>query len=643
MSKVHKKKRGSVFTALVISLFFFYMGNRYMELVVLSTLPLTDRFFPALFNLFPEIILSPFHLASDLMSILSGGALFFFTWIIWSQYFAMFGVYRTGEDQGSAKWGEEKDGERFKDKSDSDNNLIFSEKYGMALSRKKFDMRVDRNLNVMVVGGSGSGKTRSYVLPNLMQINSDFFVTDPKGTLPGDVGHLLCDNGYNMKVFNTIDFSGSLKYNPLKYVKTDAEILSFVNCLIKNTTPESSSSMDPFWENSEKLLYVALISLLRDWFRPEDYNLSGLLTLLSMAEAKEDDESYKSPLDLLFLQIEEGRKYQVIDSIDEHSKSMNSASERKISSNENSKGAWVPSKFKHNTTGVMPAKVKGANGNTGLTPNDDFSLGNYNAFKTAAGKTLKSIIISCNVRLKPLAINELRELLKDDEMELDSLGSKDKKTAVFAVMSDTDDTFSFLFAILLWQTINVLCNKALLDYGGRLPRPVHIIADEFAQLYLPGIEKTIAVTRSRNIGISCCLQSIGQLEAKYDKHAQTIIDCCDTTLFLGGKSTVTNEEISKSIGKQTIMQVSSGQTHQSNGGSSNQNYQSQGRDLIDPAEISKFDRGKAIVLIAGADPLQDNKFDPKTHHRYHYIPGHDNSDYKDKFDFKKYYQNLKAS
>lgn len=640
MKKSHNKKPGSVFVALAISLILFYIGNRYIDQVVLNPLPLPERFSPALTDTIESIISLPLYIAFDLMSILGGGALFFLTWIIWSQYFAQFGTYRTGEDQGSATWGSEKEGERFKDLKNVDNNLVFTDKLGLALSREKFDMRVDRNLNVMVVGGSGSGKTRGYVKPNLLQLNSNYFVTDPKGTLPGETGHLFRDNDYQIKVFNTIDFKQSLKYNPLKYVKTDAEILSFVNCLIKNTTPEGSTSNDPFWENSEKLLYVSLIALLRDWFRPEDYSLSGLLTLLSMAEAKEDDESFNSPLDLMFMQIERGKKYQKISSPhgmeDEPG---NFSSDRRVSTSRNSGGRWMPSKFKHNTTGVMPAKVIDSNGNAGLSADDDFALGNYKAFKTAAGKTLKSIIISCNVRLKPLAIQELRDLLKEDEMELDTLGDIDNKSVIFAVMSDTDNTFAFLFAIMMWQAINVLCNKALIDYGGRLPRPVHFICDEFAQLFIPDIQQTIAVTRSRNIFMSLIVQSIAQLEAKYEKHAQTIVDCCDTTLFLGGKSNSTNEEITKMIGKQTIMQISTGQSHQTNGGSSNQNYQVQGRDLIDSAEIGKFDRSKAIVLIAGANPLQDYKYDPSNHHRYHYIdPGHEGADYKEKFDFMNYHQ-----
>ena len=614
-----------------------------MEQLALSTLPFAERFVPAFQQTITAILDNPIYIATDLMSVLGGGTLFFLTWILWGQYFARFGVYRDGEEQGSAKWGNKQDGQKFKDSRDPDNNLIFTNYYGMALSRKEYNVQLDRNLNTLVVGGSGSGKTRNFVKPNLMQLNSDYFVTDPKGTLPGEVGHLFKDNDYRIKIFNTINFMESLKYNPLRYVKTDADILSFVNCLIKNTTPEGANSAEPFWENAEKLIYVSLIALLRDWFRPEDYNLSGLLTLLSMAEAKESDENFMSPLDLLFAQIEEGRKYQIISEPDGLKETSGSASDRRIHQR-NMKGSWVSTKFRHNKTGICPAEVKDSSGNMGLSPDEDFALGNYKAFKAAAGITLKSIIISCNVRLKPLAISELRELLKDDEMELDMLGNEDRKTVIFAVMSDTDPTFAFLHAIMMWQSINVLCNKALMDYGGRLPRLVHFIFDEFAQVFIPNFENTISVVRSRNICVSPIIQSIGQLEAKYDKHAQTIIDCCDTTLFLGGRSNTSNEEIAKMIGKQSIMGVSSGQTHQVNGGSTNQNYQALGRDLIDSAEIGKFDRRKAIVLIAGTDPLMDYKYDPASHHRYSYIdPGHKGADYKERFDFMEYQKLQKIS
>ena len=456
----------------------------------------------------------------------------------------------------------------------------------------------------------------------------------PKGTLLKDAGFLFTDNGYKVKSFNTINLDESMHYNPLKYVKTDTDILSFVNCYIMNTNGDGKAG-DPFWENSEKMLYTSLIALLRDWFPPEDYNLSNLLTLLSMAEARENDENFKSPLDLLFLQIEEGKRY-IPSEGGAPAPSMGVSGLSRSFGTGNATGdsdwSWEPTNLKRNSDGVRPADCGG------LSPDEDFALMNYKNFKVAAGKTLKSIIISCNVRLAPIATAGVRSLLEYDEMELDTLGDPDAKVAVFGILSDTDKTLSFLFAIMMWQCIDQLCRKALTDYGGKLPTPVHFIFDEFANIgTIPQIEETIAVTRSRNIGITIILQSMSQLESKYDKKAQTIVDCCDSTLFLGGKSNSTNKEIAEMIGKQTINQMTYGEsTGQS--GSASKNLQIQGRDLIDAAEIGKMSRRKAILLIAGTNPLMDDKFDPHTHKRYCYIVDKRNPKrlHDKPFDFKRY-------
>ena len=426
-----------------------------------------------------------------------------------------------------------------------------------------------------------------------------------------------------------------MHYNPLKYVKTDTDILSFVNCFIMNTNPEGKSSGDPFWENAEKMLYTALIALLRDWFPAKDYNMSSLLTLLSLAEARENDENFKSALDLMFLQIEEGKKYKQNDGSSPDTAG-NAGLSRSFGTKQADNGwSWVPSKFKRNSDGVKPADCGG------LSADEDFALMNYKNFKVAAGKTLKSILISCNVRLAPIATDGVRELLTYDEMEIDTLGDPDAKVAIFGILSDTDKTLSFLFAILMWQTIDQLCRKALSDYGGKLPTPVHFIFDEFANIgTIPQIEETIAVTRSRNIGITIILQSMSQLESKYDKKAQTIIDCCDSTLFLGGKSNSTNKEIAEMIGKQTIHQMTYNEsTGQSS--SASKNLQIQGRDLIDAAEIGKMSRLKAILLIAGTNPLMDDKYDPRVHKRYRYIVDKRNWKrlHKNSFDFERYLKN----
>lgn len=654
-TQTNRKVAVSALGTLLASLLLFYLGNRYGEVIEASGRTFLEVYGEA-FALLPSALAeNPLYFSAEPVALLCGGAMFLIAWMVWLRYVAFIGNYRTGEESGSARWGTRKEGERFKDAGHPENNLLFTEHYGLALKRPKFDLELDRNLNVMVVGGSGSGKTRNYVKPNLLQLNSSYFVTDPKGTLLEETGHLFEQNGYDIRSFNTINMDQSLHYNPLHYVKTDADILSFVNCLIANTSGDGKPG-DPFWENAERLLYVALIALLRDWFPKEDYSLSGVLTLLSMAEAREEDENFKSALDLMFLQIEDGKKYTQSAGGTGSAESGSTADverERGVASASSpSAWNWTPSKFRRNSDGAMP----GACG--GLTDDEDFALANYNAFRVAAGKTLKSIIISCNVRLKPLAIKEVRELLKYDEMELDTLGDTHVTTVdadgkiqiteaerpraiIYGILSDTDRTFSFLFAILMWQAIDQLCRKALNAYGGRLPNPVHFVFDEFANIgTVPDIEQTIAVTRSRNIGLSIILQSVSQLESRYEKKAQTIIDCCDTTLFLGGKSNSTNEEIAKMIGKQTIQQM----TYSENTGQSptaGRNTGIVGRDLIDAAEIGKMSRKKALLLIAGTNPLMDDKYPVERHPQYMYIdPGHAGAVVDAPFDFMRYRQGL---
>lgn len=606
--EINKKVATSALVTLLVSVVGFYLGNRYWEAVASLGGQFFEHWGDGFALMWPLIAENPAHIDMSPNAMLAGLTMCVLVWLFWLRYVAFVGNFRAGEESGSARWGTLKEGKQFRDLTTEDNNLIFTQNFGLALHRPKFNPELDRNLNVLVVGGSGSGKTFNYVTPNICQLNTSYFITDPKGTLLKDAGFLFTDNGYKVKSFNTINLDESMHYNPLKYVKTDTDILSFVNCYIMNTNGDGKAG-DPFWENSEKMLYTSLIALLRDWFPPEDYNLSSLLTLLSMAEARENDENFKSPLDLLFLQIEEGKRY-IPNEGGAPAPSMGiSGLSRSFgtSATGDSDWSWEPTNLKRNSDGVRPADCGG------LSPDEDFALMNYKNFKVAAGKTLKSIIISCNVRLAPIATAGVRSLLEYDEMELDTLGDPDAKVAVFGILSDTDKTLSFLFAIMMWQCIDQLCRKALTDYGGKLPTPVHFIFDEFANIgTIPQIEETIAVTRSRNIGITIILQSMSQLESKYDKKAQTIVDCCDSTLFLGGKSNSTNKEIAEMIGKQTINQMTYGEsTGQS--GSASKNLQIQGRDLIDAAEIGKMSRRKAILLIAGTNPLMDDKFDPRTH------------------------------
>lgn len=628
--EVNKKVARSAAMTLLASVMGLYLGNRFgMSLAAYHGL-FFEHWGDAFSDMWKHIVSSPLSFSFDTTPMLIGWAVFIVVWLVWLRYAAFIGNYRTGEESGSARWGTPKEGKAFLDATSEDNNILFTENYGLALRRPKFDPELDRNLNVLVVGGSGSGKTRNYVLPNICQLNTNYFVTDPKGTLLRDAGYLFTDNGYKLKSFNTINLDESMHYNPLKYVKTDTDILSFVNCYIMNTNGDGKAG-DPFWENSEKMLYTALIALLRDWFPPEDYTLSGLLTLLSLAEARENDENFKSPLDLIFLQIEEGKRYIKGGTVGADPASAQGLS-RGFSSGGGGEWSWEPSLYQRNSDGIRPAE------RGGLSPDEDFALMNYKNFKVAAGKTLKSIIISCNVRLAPIATSGVRSLLEYDEMELDTLGDPGAKVAVFGILSDTDKTLSFLFAIMMWQCIDQLCRKALTDYGGSLPTPVSFIFDEFANIgTIPQIEETIAVTRSRNISITIILQSMAQLESKYDKKSKTIVDCCDTTLFLGGKSNSTNEEIAKMIGKQTIHQMTYNEsTGQSS--SASKNLQIQGRDLIDAAEIGKMSRRKAILLIAGANPLMDNKYDPARHKRYCYVVDKRNPKrlHQEPFDFKKY-------
>ena len=532
-------------------------------------------------------------------------------WIAWSYRLTAKGT-RNGEEHGSARWATRAEMRAFGDAKAPDHNIILTQGARLALDRGRFDLKTDRNHNVVVVGGSGSGKTRYYVKPNLMQLNSSYFVTDPKGTLIGEMGHLFAEAGYEIRSFNTIDFAESNRYNPLRYVRSEADVLTFVECLIKNTTGDKDHAGDPFWENAERLLYTALVSYLLAHCPEEDRNLPGLLVLLGLAEAKEEDESYTSPLDILFAELETGKKL--------------------VKTGEAAEEDFESRAFTSGTGGFSWVRT-----GEPVPPEDDFSLSNYKAFKTAAGKTLKSIIISCNVRLKPLSIKEVSKLLERDEMGLDELGEEGKRTVVFASMPDTNSTFDFLFAILMWQTLDVLCNVALRRHAGHLPTHVHFILDEFANIgHVPDFERTIAVVRSRNISCSIILQSLAQLKSRYKDDAQTIQDCCDTTLFLGGKSGETNKEISEAVGKQTVSTITFNDSRGSNS-SRTRNYNRQERDLIQPSEVGRLPRDEAIVLITGAFPFKDKKYPLERHPRYRHIdPGRPGARHAERFGFASY-------
>ena len=600
----------SLIAALMATPIAFAAGNLYASnLASLPGEPITNLATAAV--TLPGFVAKGGGFTGEPAGICAGVLLVCAVWIAWS-YRLMAKGTRNGEEHGSARWATRAEMRAFGDAKAPDNNIILTKGAQLALDRGRFDLKTDRNHNVVVVGGSGSGKTRFFVKPNLMQLNSSYFVTDPKGTLIGEMGHLFAEAGYEIRSFNTIDFAESNRYNPFRYVRSEADVLTFVECLIKNTTGDKDHAGDPFWENAERLLYTALVSYLLAHCPEEDRNLPGLLVLLGLAEAKEEDESYMSPLDILFAELETGKKLV----------KTGKAAEEDFESRAFSSGAggftWV-------RTGEP------------VPPEDDFSLSNYKAFKTAAGKTLKSIIISCNVRLKPLSIKEVSKLLERDEMGLDELGEEGKRTVVFASMPDTNSTFDFLFAILMWQTLDVLCNVALKRHAGHLPTHVHFILDEFANIgHVPDFERTIAVVRSRNISCSIILQSLAQLKSRYKDDAQTIQDCCDTTLFLGGKSGETNKEISEAAGKQTVSTITFNDSRGSNS-SRTRNHNRQERDLIQPSEVGRLPRDEAIVLITGAFPFKDKKYPLERHPRYRHIdPGRPEARHAERFGFASY-------
>jgi len=554
------------------------------------------------------------------LALIAGLLLVCAVWVAFARRLANSGERRVGKEHGSARWATKAEMRMFEDARDADNNIILTQNCRVALAPREFSQKTDRNKNVEIIGGSGSGKTRYHVKPEIMQMNASYFVTDPKGTLIGEVGHMLAGAGYEIRQFSAVDFGSSNGYNPLRYVRSQAGILSFVECLIRNTTGDKDHAGDPFWENAERLLYTALIAYLLDHCPEENRNLPGLLLLLGLAEAREDDESYMSPLDLLFNELETGKRLVGVSAsepFDAECRDFDSAA---------GTFRWV-------STGEP------------IAPEDDFGLSNYKAFKTAAGKTLKSIIISCNVRLKPLSIDKVRGLLSRDEMDLDRLGEEGSRYAVFASMSDTDSTFGFLFAILMWQTLDVLCNAALSRHGGSLPTHVTFIFDEFANAgTIPDFDKTIAVVRSRNISCEVILQSAGQLAARYDKEkAQVIRDNCDITLFLGGKSTETNEEISRAIGKQTLATLTVNDTRGASP-SSTRNHGTSERELMQAAEVGRLPRDEAIVLIAGANPVRDKKYRLEGHPRYALVdPGHPGAAFAERFDFSEYWSARKGA
>ena len=482
-------------------------------------------------------------------------------------YYADHENRRPGEEYGSAKWGNAR--ELNKQYADRDGkNVILTKRVSIGLDGYKHR----RNLNILVVGGSGSGKTRFFCKPGIMSVNCSYLIVDPKGEMLRSTGYLLKEEGYDIKVFDLIHPRQSDGYNPFTYIRDDPDVLKLMDNLVKNTTPPKGASNDPFWEKAEIALDSALMLYLRYEAPVEEQNFEMLMFMLECARVMEEDEQYQSPLDLLFQTLEERD----------------------------------------------PSHI---------------AVREYKVYKQAAGKTAKSILISCGARLAPFDIAELRELMSYDEMELDTIG--DRKTALFVIISDTDDTFNFVVAIMYSQLFNLLCDKADDVYNGRLPVHVRCLLDEFANIgQIPKFDKLIATIRSREISASIILQSQSQLKTIYKDAADTITGNCDCTLFLGGKEKSTLKEISEVLGKETIDLYNTSETR-SNNNSYGLNYQKTGKELMSQDEIAVMDGAKCILQLRGVRPFLSNKYDITKHPKYRQL-----SDYnkRNAFDIEKYRQ-----
>ena len=477
--------------------------------------------------------------------------------------------FRQGKEYGSARWGNKKDIEPYMDEK-FQNNILLTQTERLTMNGRPSNPKYARNKNVLVIGGSGSGKTRFFVKPNLMQMHSSYCVTDPKGTIVLECGKMLEDNGYEIKILNTINFKKSMKYNPFAYLRSEKDILKLVQTIIANTKGEGEKAGEDFWVKAEKLYYTALIGYIFYEAPREEKNFATLLDMIDASEVREDDETYMNPIDRLFEALEKKEPTH-------------------------------------------------------------FAVKQYRKYKLAAGKTAKSILISCGARLAPFDIQELRDLMKEDELELDTLG--DRKTALFVIISDTDDTFNFVVSIMYSQLFNLLCDKADDEYGGRLPVHVRCLLDEFANIGLiPKFEKLIATIRSREISASIILQAQSQLKAIYKDNADTIVGNCDSTLFLGGKEKTTLKELSETLGKETIDLYNTSETR-SNANSYGLNYQKTGKELMSQDEITVMDGSKCIFQLRGVRPFLSDKFDITKHKNYKLL---EDFNKKNAFDIEEY-------
>ena len=476
--------------------------------------------------------------------------------------------YRHGEEYGSARWGGPKDIEPFADPV-FENNVILTRTESLTMNSRPKDPKTARNKNVLIVGGSGSGKTRFWLKPNLLQCHSSYVITDPKGGIVEECGAVLVRNKYRIKIFNTINFKKSMHYNPFAYIHSEKDILKLVTTLMVNTQGEGKGG-DQFWEKAEKLLYTALIAYIHYVAPVEEQNFGTLITFLNAMEVREDDETFQNPIDQMFEALEKKEP-------------------------------------------------------------DHFAVRQYRLYKLAAGKTAKSILISCGARLAPFDIAELREITRYDELELDTLG--DRKTALFLIMSDTDSTFNFLISMIYSQLFNLLCEKADDVYHGRLPVHVRCLIDECANIgQIPNLEKLVATIRSREISACLVLQAQSQLKAIYKDNADTIIGNMDTRIFLGGSEPTTLKELSAALGKETIDMFNTGVSKGSQE-SHSVNYQRTGHELASVDELAVLDGGKCILQLRGVRPFLSDKYDLTKHPNFQYTA---DCDEKNRFDIEKF-------
>ena len=547
-------------------LVFFYIGNIFSYHVRSYTGgDVIDRIFQGILELNTMSFIPSIHLIDILVGV---GVAALIKFIVYTKG-KNAKKFRQGKEYGSARWGNKKDIEPYMDEK-FQNNILLTQTERLTMNGRPANPKYARNKNVLVIGGSGSGKTRFYVKPNLMQMHSSYCVTDPKGTIVLECGKMLEDNGYEIKILNTINFKKSMKYNPFAYIRSEKDILKLVQTIIANTKGEGEKAGEDFWVKAEKLYYTALIGYIFYEAPREEKNFATLLDMIDASEVREDDETYMNPIDRLFEALEKKEPTH-------------------------------------------------------------FAVKQYKKYKLAAGKTAKSILISCGARLAPFDIQELRDLMQEDELELDTLG--DRKTALFVIISDTDDTFNFVVSIMYSQLFNLLCDKADDVYGGRLPVHVRCLLDEFANIGLiPKFEKLIATIRSREISASIILQAQSQLKAIYKDNADTIVGNCDSTLFLGGKEKTTLKELSETLGKETIDLYNTSETR-SNQKSFGLNYQKTGKELMSQDEITVMDGSKCIFQLRGVRPFLSDKFDITKHKNYKLLEDYDK---KNLFDIESY-------